>query len=678
VADSTPYELRLRLLQSGYSPLPLSGKRPVFNGWQTRNQANPEEIRLWSTTWPNAENTGILCRLTPCLDVDLFDKDAAEAVQQLICDRFGEHGQVLPRIGKHPKRAFPFKTSVPFAKITVFLMAGSSEQRIEFLGDGQQFVAFGVHPETNEPYSWPCGSVGEIKHEELPSITADEARQLIEDIVELLITEHGYRLKEESKGKAKTGNGTDDGPTDWPSLADLVDHETLTSFAMKLLKSGLRAGAAINMLRGLVGGLTGVDSGRLARRLDEIPDIVGSAEKKIGEPEVIADLGEWDAGDDVTPPKPRGWLYGNIFCRTFISSVIAEGGGGKTALRYAQYLSVATGRELIGEHVFHRGRVLIVSLEDDAEELKRRVFAARLHHGVEASEVKGWLFLSAPGADVGKLMTLDNKGRAVRDKLINALENVIVRRKIDIISLDPFVKTHGVMENDNRMIDAVAQILTDLAVKYNIAVDTPHHVRKGPSDPGNADRGRGASAARDAARLVYSLSTMTPEEAACFGVPDEERKFLIRLDNAKVNIAPPAAKTKWFRLVGVALGNSTDLYPNGDEVQTVESWSPPETWAGLSTQTLNAALDDISAGLRDENGELTGERYSDDNAAKARAAWKAVRQHAPEKTEAQCREVVRQWVKNGVLVRETYTSKKDRKERNGLTVNNAKRPGAKL
>ena len=26
-------------------------------------------------------------------------------------------------------------------------------------------------------------------------------------------------------------------------------------------------------------------------------------------------LGEWDAGDDIEPPPPRGWLLGNIFCR---------------------------------------------------------------------------------------------------------------------------------------------------------------------------------------------------------------------------------------------------------------------------------------------------------------------------------------------------------------------------
>ncbi len=69
-------------------------------------------------------------------------------------------------------------------------------------------------------------------------------------------------------------------------------------------------------------------------------------------------LGEWDAGDEwdgdgeFRPIPPRGWLLGNIFCRGFVSSLLGDGGAGKTALRYAQYLSLATGRSLTGEHVF--------------------------------------------------------------------------------------------------------------------------------------------------------------------------------------------------------------------------------------------------------------------------------------------------------------------------------------
>jgi AAA domain len=127
-------------------------------------------------------------------------------------------------------------------------------------------------------------------------------------------------------------------------------------------------------------------------------------------------------------------------------------------------------------------------------------------------------------------MTVNRKGRPEGGTMAAIVERAIVRRKVDIVSLDPFVKTHGVSENDNNLIDQVTQVLLDLSAKYNIAVDTPHHVRKGPSDPGNADRARGASSQKDAYRLVYTLSTMSPEEAETFGIPEEERHSYVRMD----------------------------------------------------------------------------------------------------------------------------------------------------
>jgi hypothetical protein len=211
-------------------------------------------------------------------------------------------------------------------------------------------------------------------------------------------------------------------------------------------------------------------------------------------------------------------------------------------------------------------------------------------------------------------------------------------------------------------------VLTDLAAKHNIAVDAPHHTSKGQADPGNADRGRGASAMKDGARLVYTLAPMSEAEAQALGVKEEERRLLIRMDSGKVNIAPPMRSAKWFRLVGVALGNASDLYPSGDEVQTVEVWTPPDLWAGLSIALLNEILSAIDAGL------TGGGRYTDAPSAKGRAAWRVIVDRAPDKTEGQAREIVRTWVKNGLLVSVEYDDPQQRKTLNGLRVDNAKRP----
>lgn len=376
-------------------------------------------------------------------------------------------------------------------------------------------------------------------------------------------------------------------------------------------------------------------------------------------------LNEWDAGDFVDMPPPREWLLGNQFCRRFLSGILAPGATGKTAVRTLQYLALATGRPLTGQHVFKRCRVLLLSLEDDDSELQRRLAAARIHHGIEPTDLRGWLFCATPKGI--KLADMKDGARAA-GPLEAMLRQVIATRQIDLLGLDPFVKLHGMEENDNGAMDFVCGILVKLAIEFNIAVDVPHHTKKGQQLAGDADAGRGASAARDAGRLMYTLTRMTDQEGDSFGIPAEQRRLYVRLDSSKVNIAPPSGEATWFKLIGVPLQNGTPDYPAGDEVQTVIPWHPPKTWDGITSAQLNAALDEI------ETGMPNGQRYSDAGPAKTRAAWPVVQRHCPDRTEPQCRQIVNTWVLNGVLFNEDYDDPVDRKTRKGLRVCHGKRP----
>jgi hypothetical protein len=377
------------------------------------------------------------------------------------------------------------------------------------------------------------------------------------------------------------------------------------------------------------------------------------------------DLEILDAGEDTELPKPRQWLLGNQFCRTFLSGLLAPGATGKTAVRTLQCMALATGKPLTGQHVFKRRRVLIVSLEDDTQELKRRLAAARIHHGIKPDDLQGWLFYAAPkGIKLAEM----NRGTRQIGKLEGMLRRAIEKYKPDLVTLDPFVKLHALEENDNGAMDFVCDLLTKLAIEFNIAVDAPHHTKKGNIAAGDADAGRGASAARDAGRLVYTLTRMTEDEAKAFEIKPEDRPLYVRLDNGKVNLARHAAEVTWFKLVGVPLGNGNDEYPAGDEVQTVVPWHPPKTWAGLSSVQINAALTDIDAGM------LNGQRFSVSGRATERAAWSVVNRHCPAKTEHQCREIVRAWIKSGLLYAEDYDDPVTRKPLKGLRVDNSKRP----
>jgi hypothetical protein len=398
-------------------------------------------------------------------------------------------------------------------------------------------------------------------------------------------------------------------------------------------------------------------------------DAFGSPETKPSQAKPKSPLGEWDAGAaDYTDIPPRGWLLGNTFCRGFVSGLISEGAGGKTALRIAQCLALATGRPLTGEHIFLRGRVLLLVLEDGRDEIMRRLWAAMLHHRIEPAELKGWLFIATAESFTEKLATMVN-GAVETGPLKAHIEEAVTRRRIDLVVIDPLKKAHAVPENDNGAMDHVIALLVDIAIKQDCAVDAPYHATKGPADPGNVNRGRGASSYKDGGRLIYTMSPMSPEDAEKFGLDDEDRRLIRRVDDAKVNLAKPG-EAAWFELVDVPLGNCSDTYPRGDHVQTVQRWEPPDLWRGISPELACTILAEIDRGTQD------GRPYSNHPNAKSRAAWPVVVRHLPDRTEQQARMIVDQWVRNDALrMVPGLLDAKERREVEGLKLNPANQPG---
>jgi hypothetical protein len=163
---------------------------------------------------------------------------------------------------------------------------------------------------------------------------------------------------------------------------------------------------------------------------------------------------------------------------------------------------------------------------------------------------------------------------------------------------------------------------------------------------------------------------MSSEEAKAFGIPADERKQYVRYDKGKVNLVRAGGAAKWFRLVGEKLGNATEDYPSGDEVQAIELWKPPNAWADTSSYVLDAILSDIARGM--DNGQ----RYSGHQNAGKRAAWLVVQKHYPHKPKAECDTIIKAWLKSRLLYTDTYDDPVEYKESIGLYVNDKKRPSA--
>ena len=248
--------------------------------------------------------------------------------------------------------------------------------------------------------------------------------------------------------------------------------------------------------------------------------------------------------------------------------------------------------------------------------------------------------LSAKGRPAKPRIAYCRRSRFARTRQSAALSGL----NLDLVCLDPAIKAHSVDENSNPQVDAFASLLTGLAQTKNIAIDLLSHERKSlGAEAGDANRQRGAGALKDAARLVYTLTGMSKDDAEALGAGEVERKSIFRIDSAKVNIAPPDATTRWFRLVGVNIGNGTADYPSGDNVQACETWKPPALFDDLTTGDLNKVLRKLGAGM----GE--GRRFSAAANARDRAAWKAVQEQFPDVEPARCKAIVTTWLKNGVF-----------------------------
>jgi hypothetical protein len=352
------------------------------------------------------------------------------------------------------------------------------------------------------------------------------------------------------------------------------------------------------------------------------------------------DLDVVNAGLDASLPPPRAWLLANQFCRGFVSSLISPGGVGKTTVRLAQYIALTTGREITGQKVYTRCRVLVLSFEDDEDELRRRIHAICKTYDIPMSELDGWLFYSCPKKRL-KLAKMDPRRGPCIGKLEEKVRKKIEDLHIDLVGFDPLVKVHAISENDNTGMDFVVGLLTELAIDYKIAVDAPHHSRKGPLSPGDADSGRGASAIVDAGRLNYTLTPMTDEEMGKFPeIKPEDDRLFVRLDPAKVNILKKSRLATWFKLIDVPLGNATALYPEGDHVQSITPFKAQAIGAVISDEIKEEILTAIERGPIDPaTGQPTGQRYTAATGnVKERAAWRVVAQFVPELTEAACRE----------------------------------------
>ncbi|MBO6538008.1 MAG: hypothetical protein JJ969_01305 [Rhizobiaceae bacterium] len=201
--DRTTKELRMTLLENGYTPLPNLDKRCMLPKWPTV-EVTPELINTWDRRNKRFDATGL--RVQDGLAVIDFDIDHDEETMDAIVEEIEKipgleelSQTALIRFGKGTKEAWFVQTDETFSRIHSrnWVAPGDSEDdathMVECFGglSPRQFGAFGAHSRGPDGtvlrnYTWDGPSPADTPKRQLPTLTKKQFSKLVDTVSETL------------------------------------------------------------------------------------------------------------------------------------------------------------------------------------------------------------------------------------------------------------------------------------------------------------------------------------------------------------------------------------------------------------------------------------------------------------------------------------------------------------
>lgn len=404
--------LRGKLWSNGYRPVGVygvdqdcrsPGKQPEGCAWQDRARQNPPEAAVQPAT-PDALNTGLLCDGLRAIDVDVDDVALAADVRCLAALTLGE---TIVRTRTNTGRC-----------LLVYRAAGGGPRKralnglsgkIEVLGRGQQFVAFGMHP-SGVPLDWPGGSPESAPLRNLPSVTEDQITDFLTAAAKIIGAEAKPAAPDSEPapggGNVRKDDALDvlsalcvipnDGPADWEhwnaigmatfsatggSRAGLAAFDTWSrdhpSHDPKAVlerwknyhnspPTQIGAGTLFRLAHDAAPGWRRPSSAHAADGLDALPP-----EGAVALPEDTAAGASRFFCDEEYPYGDIGWLVYRMLPDRGVAQMSGPSRGAKTFGALDLSLSATTGLPFAGREIDRQGGVLWLAAEGSAEVTKR-------------------------------------------------------------------------------------------------------------------------------------------------------------------------------------------------------------------------------------------------------------------------------------------------------------------
>jgi hypothetical protein len=186
-------DLAARLFDNGYEPLPIlpGTKRPAPVRWSSV-AIDDAQIADWAAQH-STSGVGLRTGALVAIDIDVEDPDLAHVVSALVEDQLG---RTLIRVGRWPRRLLVYRVDEPFPKLKL--------GPVEVLGLGQQFVAFGRHPDTGRAYGWVTGeSPADVPLADLPLLSRAAVERLLAETGAL--TRQVPRVDQQNRSPCSSG-----------------------------------------------------------------------------------------------------------------------------------------------------------------------------------------------------------------------------------------------------------------------------------------------------------------------------------------------------------------------------------------------------------------------------------------------------------------------------------------
>jgi len=519
--DSSDFEdAGLRLLDLGYPIVPIAKglKHPNMAGWQDIN-ADPAGVKSWAQSG-HYSGWGVKAKEIGGLDVDVYDKGLALLVYKFIKKEAPE--LTIARFGFKPKHLFAFRNVDKLTKQVSKSFINPADpvhtsgpkdgeakiQRIEMLGDGQQWICFGEHVETKGPYVYTGDSVFDIAAADIPELPKIKIGSFIGRLFDYFENsavasgwvEHSARGSDsasitpisdfEARVKAQqVGDWTSEEVLDdldlissncsrekWLQIAMAIHHQyqgdeegfdifndwsydggeayggmsdcrhRWDSFKLDGSKNSTTFATVHKLANDIRGEIKSSDRDSKDQYAESTRELFSLADLKGKAPEV-----QW-GWHEYMPVGETTLLY-------------ADGGAGKSMVALQLACSIALGQPMFGVPT-KKGKVLFISCEDDKGDLHRRLENIEKNMMVTRDQLSDVHILTV---EDGMLMTFE-KDEGRRTKFYDYVDALCREHSYTSVTIDTAADTFGGNEIIKSEVRQYVRSLTALARRNSTAV----------------------------------------------------------------------------------------------------------------------------------------------------------------------------------------------------------------